>query len=379
MSGEARSTLGLAAALLAVGLGFDAAPLLVPAIGLALLVGGAAAWTALAAQGAAVERGRGPATVVEGDQYPLRIVVRAGGVPVRGKLVDPLLDAPIGVHAGLRRRVKQLSVPVTFERRGRRVLEPSRLVVRDPLGLAARELVGEHGGELVVLPRIEPVTAPDAGGGTGAGADGEADELGEGAGVSALEARAVDFEIDGLRAYREGSPASRIHWPVVARTGELVERRLVTGGDRSPLVALDARDPEDPESLDMAVRAAASLCVHLARAAGGCALLLGGERRPHRIDPELRGWPFAHARLAVVEPGGGAPALARAGHTGAIVWVSARGGPPRAPRGSIAATHVVSPRPVPGVPVRFTVAGCHGQLLGAARRPARPAARASAA
>ena len=48
-----------------------------------------------------------------------------------------------------------------------------------------------------------------------------------------------------------------------------------------------------------AVRACASLAVHLARH-GGCALLLPGDRRPVTLDPELAGWPHLHARLALV-------------------------------------------------------------------------------
>jgi len=374
----ARSTIKLAGALVVAGLFFDSPALLVPGIALVVLVGGAWGWAALAARSAQVERPEGPPSVIEDEPYPLRILIRRGAVPPRGELTDPLLERPVPVGALARERVSQVSLSVSFPRRGRRRLEPAKLVVRDPLGLHSREVRSEDGGELLVLPRVEPVRAPGDGGG-GAG-EGDAAELGEGAGASALDTRAIDFEIDGLRPYREGSPASRIHWPAVARTGELLERRLAAGGDQSPLVVLDARSPEDEESLDMAVRAAGSLCVHLARTAGGCALLLPGERRPLAVDPELRSWPVAHARLAFVEAGAAAPPVARAGHTGAIVWVSARGGrPPRAARGSAAPiSFLVSPHPLPGVPVRFTVAGCHGQSLAAAGRR-RPAARRAAA
>ena len=93
-----------------------------------------------------------------------------------------------------------------------------------------------------------------------------------------LDTRTIDFEIDGLRPYRNGSPASRIHWATVARTGEMVEHRLVAGADSSPLVVLDRFNPADQDALDSAVRAAASICVHLAPA-GGCTLLVSGERR----------------------------------------------------------------------------------------------------
>ena len=52
----------------------------------------------------------------------------------------------------------------------------------------------------------------------------------------------------------------------------------------------------------MAVRAAASLCVHLARK-DGCAILLPGERRPIEIGHDLGAWPAVHARLALVRGG----------------------------------------------------------------------------
>ena len=80
----------------------------------------------------------------------------------------------------------------------------------------------------------------------------------------------------------------------------MLERRLTADGDSAPLVVLDASAPPSEEALDMAVRAAASLCLHLARR-GGCALLLPGDRRPLFVAPDLAAWPAAHARLAVVE------------------------------------------------------------------------------
>src|SRR5262249_21700047 len=248
--------------------------------------------------------------------------------------------------------------------------EPARLVVSDPLGLHEREVASGHGGELLVLPRIERVRAPSDGG--GGDRDGEIGDRGEGSGARAIEASPVDVEIDGLRPYREGSPASRIHWPVVARTGELIERRLVAGGDRSPLIVLDARDPEDSESLDRAVRAAGSVCVHLARRSGRCALLLPGARRATIVDRELRGWASAHARLAVGDADAKLPALPR-DNRGPVIWVSARGQRPR--RAEI--SHFVSPHPLPALAVRFEVAGCYGQTLAVPSR--RRAARRVAA
>ncbi len=123
-----------------------------------------------------------------------------------------------------------------------------------------------------MLPRVEPVQLA-AGGGAGGIAD-----------AGQLLSAAAETELDSLRPYRMGAPASRIHWPTVARSGEMVERRMVADEDLRPLVVLDARRPATEEDLDSAVRAAASLAVHLA-ASGGCAVLLPGDRRATALPP----------------------------------------------------------------------------------------------
>jgi uncharacterized protein (DUF58 family) len=167
-------------------------------------------------------------------------------------------------------------------------------------------------------------------------------------------------------------PASRIHWPAVARRGELVERRLVADSDSRPLVILDARRPPDEEALDRAVRAAASLSVHLAHG-GGCALLLPGDRRPADVDAELRAWPALHVRLALVEPDTRPPAAGRVERTGAVFWVTATPGVPSGlSRLAAGERWVVSPSDEPAPPGGFSVAGCTGRQLGrtASRRAA---------
>jgi uncharacterized protein (DUF58 family) len=178
----------------------------------------------------------------------------------------------------------------------------------------------------------------------------------------------AELELDSLRPYRPGAPASRIHWPTSARTGEMMERHLVSDADSKPLVVLDPRGAPDDEALDSAVRAAASLCVHLARQ-GGSALLLPGERRAADIDRELRAWPALHARLALIDSDSPAPAAARLERTGALFWVMAAEGEPPAGirRAAAPARFLVRPGEWQGHASTFSVAGCRGYRVDRAR------------
>ena len=182
-------------------------------------------------------------------------------------------------------------------------------------------------------------------------------------------APAAEVDIDGLRPHREGAPASRIHWPAYARTGELTERRLRAEGDTRPLIILDPRGPDD-SMVDAAVRAAASLCVHLA-GRGGCALLLPGDRRPSLLEPGLAGWAHLHTRLALVENGATPSLMGLSARRGAVIYVAGRpaGSIPRALLHAPGTRVLVVPGRVPGRVPAFTVAGCHGYELESARRP----------
>lgn len=347
---------------------FDAASLWVPACALIGLSGGAAAWVALAATGAGIDRRPGPATVEEEQPYPLRLELRQGLVPPPGgELHEPLLAAPIPLGG---RSSGKVRIDIRFSRRGKRLLHPGTLTIADPLRLATREIPGGgDAAELLVLPRVEPVLAAPA---AGAGGSGAGPDSGGGRAVprGRMDGSAAELDLDGLRPYREGTPASRIHWPAVARSGDMLERRLVADSDSSPLVILDATKPPSADALDRAVRAAASLCVYLGRRSG-CALLLPGDRRASTLAPDMAAWPSLHARLALVQASGTRPPLSRARRAGAVIWVCARGDAPRdLARAAGGGGWLVTPldSAPPGTPMAFTVAGCAGRRLGRAVR-----------
>jgi len=348
--------LALGAALTATAATFGSPSLYVPGIALMMLAVGAAVWVAGAASGASLERRTGPATVEEEHQWPVEVTAEAGLFPAPGgELVEPLVrgSLPMAGHSSRRMRVA-----VTFERRGRRRLGPARLVISDPLGLVERRLETPPGDEVLVLPRIEPVIA----GGRGEAAVAESAAGGRPAEVAA------EIEMESLRPYREGAPASRIHWPTVARVGTLMERRLLADSNAQPLVVVDPTQPASELALDMAVRAAASLCIHLARA-GGCSVLLPGDRRAVDLAPDLGGWPGLHARLALVEPAMGGPAARLQGRRGAVFWITARQALPRGLERIHAERYLVSPSVMRG-DATFTVAGCGATPLGRGARRA---------
>jgi uncharacterized protein (DUF58 family) len=336
----------------------------IPGITFLVLGVGFAIWVTLAAAGAKLERQPGPATVEEDSPWPLRILVKPGLIPPPGgDVIEPLLKQPLRLArmSSDREGNRRVRVEVRFGRRGRRAIETARLVVHDPLGLASREVEAKGlQTEVLVLPKIEPVLPVEGGGAPGSQQRGRegADEGGGG------RAPAPEMELDVLRPYREGAPATRIHWPTLARTGELMERRFVADPRARPLVVVDSYEPVGERELDAAMRAAASLAYHLARA-GGCGIVLPGDRRPTLLRHDMRAFAEVHARLALLEPASAYPALARRQGGGLIVWVTASRAIPSLPS-RMGAGWVVAPHPLAaGAPAEFRVGGCIGQRLAA--------------
>jgi uncharacterized protein (DUF58 family) len=375
--------------LVLISLLFDSAPLFVPAVAFALIGLSAPAWVWVSVRGARVSRVLPAERVIEEQPLEATIDVHRGWLGLPGaEVVDPFtgshldLGGPLSLLLG--GRAASVRVVTHFARRGLHTLAPPSLVVTDPLELCRMESVGAGTAQrLLVLPRTERVRWIGSG---------RTRRLDVPAGRSRSEALAA-VDLDGLRPYRPGTPASRIHWPALARGAGLIERRLKADGDRRPLVVLDARLPSSAGAerlLDAAVRAAASLTLELARA-GGCGLLLPGEQRATTIDPELSIWPAAYARLAVVDGDGArAPALGvSSGHLGAVVYVAVRT-PERltAMQAELDRRAIVlvmptaalsdgRPRGIRGAALpALEVTGCRGFLLGARRQTERERPRA---
>ncbi len=386
-----------ALALLLAGIGltliaflFDAAPLFVPALAFGLLGLLAPGWVWISARGAVARRILTADRVIEDQPLAATIEVRRGRLGLGGwggfEVFDPFTGSRLEVSGPLSPlkggREASVRVVTRFSRRGLHALAPPSLLVSDPLDLArVQTLSAAPPQQLLVLPRTEPVRWLTAD---------RARRLELPDGHAAADALAA-VDLDGLRPYRPGTPASRIQWSALARGRGLIERRLLADGDTRPLVVLDARKPSGlaPELLDAAVRAAASLVLELARG-GGCGLLLPGEQRATPIDRELLSWPAAHARLALVQGGAGEsgsrpPALGPLGaRLGPMIYVAAAP-PERSPvtgarsrRGFTVLVVPISglagdrPRGI-RLPMQPTleVCDCRGFLLGVRRESAR--------
>lgn len=366
----------LAGALLTLAaFAFDAAPLFVPGIGFILIGVLTPAWIWLALRHGTVSRRIEAGEIVEQQPVEAILSVRRGRLGLPGaEIHDPMAAEPLRLLAPVsarRAKPSELRLVARFERRGRHRLDPPLLRVRDPLGLTSVMRRG-HGGtqELLVLPRTEPVLwrfdprrrrliGPDA---------------------AAIQEPLAAVDIDGLRPYRTGTPASRIHWQALARGQGLLERQLRADGEARPLVVLDVRHGEDGPQLDAAVRATASLTLELARR-GGCRLLLPGDTRPVTVEPDLRGWPALHIRLAVITPAAASiPPLSAVAGTAPVFYVALRGlrRPPAVLSAAGGGTRVlVAPAeqfPPDGPVPSFTVSGCNGYAMGAGSRAGRVAA-----
>ncbi|HTP20880.1 MAG TPA: DUF58 domain-containing protein [Solirubrobacteraceae bacterium] len=363
-------------ALILVALLFDAAPLFVPGIAITLLGAVAPLWVALAAQGATIERMLDSERVIEDEPIEATIEVRRGpwGLP-GATVVDPLAGEPVSIRSPMSlvsgASSASVRIIVSFPRRGIRRIDPPALVISDALELA--RVVRQSPSpplELLVLPRTERVKWV-----AGAG-----EKWRRATGAAPLEPFGAT-EVDGLRPYRQGTPASRIHWPALARGAGLLERRLRADTETRPLVVLDARCDGPLEHLDAAVRAAASLVLELGTRTG-CGLLLPGEFRPLEVERDLIAWPVAHARLALIEggPDTRAPGLAPGARSAQVLYVAATP-QARLPAGlagaGVRAAILVVPKALAThsrQKASFEVAGCLGFVVGAGRRPRERAA-----
>ncbi|WP_028060736.1 DUF58 domain-containing protein [Candidatus Solirubrobacter pratensis] len=291
-----------AAAFLAAVAGTLPSPALTPAsVALAFVALAAWAVTDLSARRIRVTRTVLETEVREDEPLAVEFGVRGlGRLPVTIEALDGNgAWRPLETTQGPRRESGTAaaagSLALTVPRRGRYLLAPSQLRIRDRLGIAERRLTAGAAHRFLVLP------APDE----------------AAARASATAAAAGDPEPDGLYAYVPGVPVSRIHWPALARGAGLYARRLATAAHDLPLVVVDTAGDPTPGALDWVARAAAGHVQELARA-GGCRVVLPGDEGETTVG-DAASWRAVHRRLALL--GAGPPTLAPPG----AILISAAG------------------------------------------------------
>jgi uncharacterized protein (DUF58 family) len=132
-----------------------------------------------------------------------------------------------GIPPGGRQRV---SYSVVTRHRGRYTIGPLSITITDPFGLARVRMQTESKNDLIVYPAVEELE-PWTLGMQGAGA-GEST-------VRHLFRSAAEFYT--MREYVTGDDLRRIHWPSVARTGQLMIRQDESNRRSMATIFLDNR------------------------------------------------------------------------------------------------------------------------------------------
>lgn len=163
------------------------------------------------------------------------------------------------------RRAQEASYTVLPQSRGRYTLGPLRIDVSDPFALSRRWMRFTEVDELLVTPEIEDLaTAPSSPFGSTVGSS------------RAKSLFRTGEEFFTMREYQTGDDLRRLHWPSVAKTGELMIRQDETSRRSSALVFVDNRQSAvgltHTPAFERAVSCAASVGVLLS--GGGFSLRL---------------------------------------------------------------------------------------------------------
>jgi uncharacterized protein (DUF58 family) len=212
------------------------------------------------------ERRLSDGRVRPGQRVQVRVRARnlsVGAAPLL--LLEDRLPSPLGrparlVITDLRGATERtVSYQVTPEIRGHYGIGPLTVDTTDPFGLARGRIVVDGRDELIVMPEVEDLTTPpDATAGASVGAS------------RARQLLRLGDEYYTMRAYQQGDDLRRIHWPSVARTGELMIRQDEATKRAAGLLFVDNREGSLGQShtpgFERAISAAASVGVLLAGA-----------------------------------------------------------------------------------------------------------------
>jgi uncharacterized protein (DUF58 family) len=203
----------------------------------------------------AVARNVTPPRVYAGSPSRVELSIRNDGErttpvlrlfdPVTGTRGADLMLSPLEPDV-----VNRAAYRLPTDRRGIVEIGPLEVVVTDPFGLASSSTVAAPLTELTVFPRVDDIfpVPHTSGDDPHAGADHP----------SALGRSGEDFY--ALRPYVVGDDLRRVHWASTARRDELMVRQDELPWQGRVTVLLDVRrNTHTPESLELAVSAAASI------------------------------------------------------------------------------------------------------------------------
>jgi uncharacterized protein (DUF58 family) len=199
-------------------------------------------------------------------------------------LVEDRLPVPLGRSARLvitslpgrsHQRVRYSLVP---RQRGRYTLGPLTVDLSDPFALTKLRIEFDERDDLVVAPEVEVLSGgPDSPFG-----------LASGLALARHLFRTGD-EFYTMRPYVEGDDLRRIHWPSVARSGELMIRQDESTRRSTAVLFLDTRDAAIGQThspcFEKAVSCAASVGVLLMRYGFGVKLVTT-QLPPQRVGEE---------------------------------------------------------------------------------------------
>jgi uncharacterized protein (DUF58 family) len=302
----------LAALLAAVAVSMASLALFAIALGLVLLTALAGAAVAAAARRVTVARTISEPEVQEDAPIRVRFEIRGmKWLPVR-------LEAEHQSGTWVRLGRGGGDVELTVGRFGAYWLAPSRLRVRDMLGVCEWPLRAGQTEPLLILP------TPDV-----------PDEV-----SSRQESTTDDPEPDGLDAYMPGARPAHIHWPALARGAGLQVRRFGLMSRGLPLVVVDTAGARNSHALDWTARRAAGHVLALVRG-GGCRVLLPGDSSETTVTAPNAEWRAVHRRLAMLETGAAAGSTPNPRHESTVHI--------RASTAPGTATRVPAPQLPPGV------------------------------
>ncbi|MGO9341565.1 MAG: DUF58 domain-containing protein [Acidimicrobiales bacterium] len=181
----------------------------------------------------------------------------------------------------------ELLFPIPSQRRGVLTVPSLRLWCLDPFELFAYEMVVTTEASIVVVPDPTPPRSLVGGVLQPAGrfvwAPPQSGESSGGQG----------FDLSGLRPYVAGDRLRLLHWPTLARTGDLLVRDFEgSGTDAVTLIMDDRADKIDPDSFESVISATAGVGVEAARLGLGVEL-----RSPGGVHLDLQAEPMLSKAL----------------------------------------------------------------------------------